>query len=94
MPRIERYITKSLNFPNKQDPSENIRSWAPKTPSESQFFRFGLTNLLITHITTYLISFYQIQPILYIKYLLNIIIVEEACRTISEKMPKSFIRCD
>ena len=22
MPRIERYITKSLNFPNKQDPNE------------------------------------------------------------------------
>ena len=24
MPRIERYITKSLNFPNKQDPTEDI----------------------------------------------------------------------
>ena len=29
MPRIERYITKSLNFPNKQDPSHYC--WAGDT---------------------------------------------------------------
>ena len=28
MPRIERYITKSLNFPNKQDPNKES-AWRP-----------------------------------------------------------------